>query len=76
MIYGKAGTGKSTIIKKLDNLFDKQIIITSTTGCSADLINGITIHNLIKKNQIDYQIKYIIIDEISMIDDNTFNNVL
>lgn len=97
-ITGSPGTGKSFIMKSIVAYFnevEKQFAITSSTGCSAILINGQTLHSflglgignstidkiitMIKKNKQKYQkilyIESIIIDEISMIDDSTFELV-
>ena len=49
-ITGMGGTGKSTLLKHIINLKHEQkqnIGITSTTGISADLINGKTLHSFL-----------------------------
>ncbi len=44
LLYGGAGTGKSTVIKKLLS----NEILTSTTGVSALKIEGVTVHSFLK----------------------------
>ena len=49
-ITGMGGTGKSTLLRHIINLKKEQkqnIGITSTTGISADLINGKTLHSFL-----------------------------
>ncbi len=45
LITGPAGTGKSTLVKRLKEHYGKRFIITSTTGVSALNIGGSTIHS-------------------------------
>lgn len=83
-ITGPAGSGKSTIISSLPGILPfKKITLTSTTGISALLIGGITIHSfsgigigdkeydkIITNNYIKkqwFQTDILIIDEISML---------
>lgn len=45
-ITGAGGTGKSVLIKKIKKDMEKKnIAMTSTTGVSAKLINGVTLHS-------------------------------
>lgn len=97
-ITGSPGTGKSFLLKYIINYFNdnkKTVAITASTGCSATLIGGQTIHSYLSMGignttvdkivaQIkNYKGKYnnimktraIIIDEISMIDDETFDRI-
>ena len=97
-ITGSPGTGKSFLLKFIIEYFKKEkknVAITASTGCSATLIGGQTIHsylsmgignNTVEKivNQIkNYKVKYnkimklksIILDEISMIDDETLDRI-
>lgn len=97
-ITGSPGTGKSYTLKEIIKYLKtirKNIAITSSTGCSAVLINGQTIHsflglgannasvdkviaNLKSQKQKYNQIKdldTLIIDEISMIDNTTFEKI-
>lgn len=99
-LTGSPGTGKSYTLKAIIRYFKDNHIdyaVTSSTGCSAVLINGQTIHSFIglginykdcekivkrlhaNKIKVLKTIKYLIIDEISMLDDFTFeiiSNVL
>jgi ATP-dependent DNA helicase PIF1 len=94
-LTGPPGTGKSYTLKAIiQQLKEKQIkyAITASTGCSAVLINGQTIHSYLgmgngtlkidkivdslkskkaKWKQIA-ELQLLIIDEVSMIDNNTF----
>ena len=96
-LTGSPGTGKSFALKEIINYLKeshKQYAVTSSTGCSAVLINGQTIHSFMgigvgsmnkentmkklkitKKYNILRDLQCLIIDEISMIDDYTFENI-
>ena len=97
-ITGSPGTGKSYTLKEIIKYLktiNKNFAITSSTGCSAVLINGQTIHSYLgmgannnsidkiilnlKKNKQKYnkikELDTLIIDEISMIDANTFEKI-
>jgi ATP-dependent DNA helicase PIF1 len=97
-ITGSPGTGKSYVLKHIiSDLKDtnRKYAITSSTGCSAVLINGQTIHSFLgmgignttddkivatlKKNITKYKtifnLNTLILDEISMIDDQTFEKI-
>lgn len=97
-ITGSPGTGKSFLLKYIIQYFNdkhKTIAITASTGCSATLIGGQTIHSYLSmgigNTTIDnvvaqiknYKGKYnnimkmraMILDEISMIDDETFDRI-
>lgn len=96
-LTGSPGTGKSFTLKEIIRYLKEsqiQYAVTSSTGCSAVLINGQTIHsfmgigvgsinkeNTIKKLKITKKynmlrdLQCLIIDEISMIDDYTFENI-
>lgn len=97
-ITGSPGTGKSFLVKELVTYLKesgKKYAITSSTGCSAALIGGQTIHSFIglgiynksiektvanlkkfmpKYNKIR-EIDVLILDEISMVDDETLNTI-
>lgn len=47
LLTGEAGSGKSFVIKYIYNLlrYKYNIVITSTTGISASIINGVTLHS-------------------------------
>jgi hypothetical protein len=73
-IDGRAGTGKSTLIKGLqDEMTTRGIkfISLAPTNKSARIINGKTIHKYIlassRKSMTESKIDYIFIDEISMV---------
>jgi ATP-dependent DNA helicase PIF1 len=94
-LTGPPGTGKSYTLKAIiQQLKEKQIkyAITASTGCSAVLINGQTIHSYLGMGNGTFKIdkivdslkskkakwkqiaelQLLIIDEVSMIDNNTF----
>ena len=97
-LTGPPGTGKSFTMKEIIRVLqskNKRIAVTSSTGCSAILINGQTIHSFLgmgignktvaqivegltkfksKINKIK-ELQVLIIDEISMIDDETFETI-
>ena len=81
-LTGKAGTGKSTLIKQFLEKTKKNVVILSPTGIAALLIGGQTIHSFFRlqnsepranikfnKDRADIfrKIDTIIIDEISMV---------
>ena len=47
LLTGEAGSGKSFVIKQIYNSlkYKYNIVITSTTGISASIINGVTLHS-------------------------------
>lgn len=47
-ITGKAGTGKTTFLKRLANRYDGEIVITASTGVAAINAGGCTIHSLLR----------------------------
>lgn len=97
-LTGSPGTGKSFVLKHIIDFLksvNRDYAITSSTGCSAVLINGQTIHSYLgmgigntsfdkvvmglMKNKMKYKqlcdLRTLILDEISMIDDNTLNKI-
>ncbi len=73
-IDGRAGTGKSTFIKKLQKEMDERktkYVSLAPTNKACRVINGITIHKFIAsfnmKSFMNDKYKYIFIDEISMV---------
>lgn len=79
-ITGRAGTGKSTLLRYFRNRTKKKIVILAPTGVAALNVNGETIHSFFKfkvnvtvegiqtlDDEIYKQIDTIIIDEISMV---------
>lgn len=97
-ITGSPGTGKSFLLKSIIKYFNdnkKTVAITASTGCSATLIGGQTIHSYLtlgignttiekivtqimkfkgKYNKI-MKMRALILDEISMIDDETLDRI-
>lgn len=47
-LTGKAGTGKSTFIKKIISETEKNIVVVAPTGIAAVNIGGVTIHSFFK----------------------------
>jgi len=97
-LTGQAGTGKTYLLKIFIDWFNstndkKELVITSTTGLSALLINGMTIHRFAGVGLADKDLEYyykkilknsnikkrwnktqvLIIDEISMMNPDTFD---
>ena len=88
---GTAGTGKSYLIKALQQSLDTYLQTSATTGVAAFNIHGQTIHSLMKLPITDSQkqplsgqslkefqlrmkgIKYVIIDEVSMLKQDELN---
>ena len=44
-LTGKAGTGKTTFLKRLQSLSPKRMIVTSPTGVAAVNAGGVTLHS-------------------------------
>lgn len=89
-ITGKAGTGKSYLLKYFRNKTKKKVLYAAPTGIAALNINGVTIHtafgfrNLVEGNAVNLSqnqrelfknIDAIIIDEISMVRVDVFNKI-
>ena len=81
-ITGKAGTGKSTLLKYFAKETDKQVVVLAFTGIAALNVGGVTIHSFFKfplrpiseadirksqDRQMFQLIDTLIIDEISMV---------
>ena len=73
-IDGRGGTGKSTLIRQLQNAMDERelkYVSLAPSNKAARQINGLTIHKFIKKHPAkiikELNLNYIIIDEISMV---------
>ena len=84
-MLGAGGVGKSYLINKVAEEFEKEgVILSASTGVASVNINGQTIHNLLSLNRdVDivydarlFNDKILIIDEISMIDGATFDTIL
>jgi tRNA(Met) C34 N-acetyltransferase TmcA len=81
-VTGKAGTGKSVLLRYFAAKSTKQIVVVSPTGIAALNVGGQTIHSLfkmpfdidLKKITVDYKtrellkrIDTVVIDEVSMV---------
>jgi len=44
-LTGRAGTGKTTFLKKIQQMTDKQFIVVAPTGIAAIVAGGVTIHS-------------------------------
>ena len=88
-VSGKAGVGKSTLIKHIKNTY-KNVVITAPTGIAALNVNGATIHSFFnippryitiheKRNlqpkDVIYATEILIIDEISMVNANLLDTI-
>lgn len=81
-ITGPAGTGKSVLIKELASYYSSkgiQIVLCSSTGVSAYLIGGMTVHAFMKGLQMNCieleKEAVIVIDEISMLGRTVFEEL-
>jgi ATP-dependent exoDNAse (exonuclease V) alpha subunit len=81
-VTGRAGTGKSTLLKALRDLMDDKMVVVAPTGLAAVNVGGQTIHSffglpprLIRKDDIRRSrngrimrsLKFLVIDEVSMV---------
>ena len=53
-IQGQAGTGKSTLIKYIQRMSEKNVVLTSPTALAATTIGGCTLHSLFRLPPKDY----------------------
>jgi ATP-dependent DNA helicase PIF1 len=65
LVLGEAGTGKSKLIKTMENYIkteypNKNIYITSTTGISAFSVGGVTIHSFLGIGTAEQSVEYLI----------------
>ena len=90
-VTGKAGTGKSTLLKHFCNNTTKNIAIVAPTGVSAINVEGVTIHSFFKfpfgileekdveyhffKQDIFKNLQTLVIDEVSMIRSDLMNAI-
>ncbi len=89
-ITGKAGTGKSYLLKYFRKHTKKNVLYTAPTGIAALNINGVTLHSVFgfdnlkdeaiiklssNKKQMLKKIDTLIIDEISMVRVDVFNQI-
>lgn len=81
-VSGKAGTGKSTLIRYLKSKYQGNVVVVAPTGVAALLVNGATIHSffrfpprlvtdddiqLVRDRKLYRKLDLLIIDEISMV---------
>lgn len=81
-VSGKAGTGKSTLIKYIRHTFEKNIVVVAPTGVAALNIAGVTINSYfqlpphivtdtdikeVKDRRLYSRLGLLIVDEISMV---------
>ncbi|MFM7084371.1 MAG: ATP-dependent RecD-like DNA helicase [Hyphomicrobium sp.] len=81
-ITGRAGSGKSTLLRCLKDLFPEDVVVVAPTGLAAVNVGGQTIHSFFglppglitqenirrsRNGQIMRRIKYLFIDEVSMV---------
>jgi hypothetical protein len=81
-VTGRAGTGKSTLLKCLRDLMEDKMVVVAPTGLAAVNVGGQTIHSffglpprLIRKDDIRKSrnarimrsLKFLVIDEVSMV---------
>jgi ATP-dependent DNA helicase PIF1 len=88
-VTGGAGTGKSTLIRWLENVYSGQIVLCAPTGIAALTIGGKTLHSFcgfppgwiidkdirIKAKSPAAAMKIFVIDEISMVNANLLDGV-
>ncbi len=89
-LTGKAGTGKTTLIKYFVKQYEKNIAILAPTGIAATNVSGQTIHSFFgfqtglllpgiarERNGSDlhFNIKVLVIDEISMVRADVFDAI-
>jgi ATP-dependent DNA helicase PIF1 len=89
-LTGRAGTGKSTLLRLFRNTTKKKIVVLAPTGLAALNVQGQTIHSFfgfppkpINKNQIKVRsnkalykkIDTIVIDEVSMVRADMMDNI-
>jgi ATP-dependent DNA helicase PIF1 len=67
-VTGRAGTGKSTLLRTLRDIVTDEIVIVAPTGLAAVNVGGQTIHIRRSRNgRIMRKIKHLVIDEVSMV---------
>ncbi len=81
-VTGRAGTGKSTLLRGLRNLIDAELVVVAPTGLAGVNVGGQTIHSffglpprLIRSDDIRRsrngtvmrKMKFLVIDEVSMV---------
>jgi hypothetical protein len=81
-VTGRAGTGKSTLLKCLRDLMEDKMVVVAPTGLAAVNVGGQTVHSffglpprLVRKDDIRKSrnarimrgVKFLVIDEVSMV---------
>ena len=81
-VTGNAGTGKSTLIRYLRHVIEKQTVVLAPTGVAALNVEGVTIHSffhfpprileeddikLVRDRKLYRKLELLIIDEVSMV---------
>lgn len=81
-VSGKAGTGKSTLIRYLRHSYKNNIVVVAPTGVAALNVNGVTLHSYfqlpprivsdddikeVKDRRLYTRLDLLIVDEISMV---------
>ena len=90
-VTGKAGTGKSTLLKHFCNNTTKNIAIVAPTGVAAINVGGMTIHSFFKfpfgmleepdieflffKKELFQNLQTLVIDEVSMVSADMMNAI-
>lgn len=83
-ISGAAGTGKSILLQEIVNSLEDEALVVSLSAVAARNIGGRTIHSAFKLNFqsentgrlfLRKSVKFLIIDEISMVSDKIFNTM-
>jgi ATP-dependent DNA helicase PIF1 len=81
-VTGRAGTGKSTLLKCLKGLLNDDMVVVAPTGLAAINVGGQTIHSFFgfpprlvqssdirrsRNGRVMRQLKFLVIDEVSMV---------
>lgn len=81
-VTGRAGTGKSTLLRALRDLIPEEMVVVAPTGLAAVNVGGQTIHSFFglpprlirsedirrsRNGQVMRRLKYLVIDEVSMV---------
>ncbi|MEI6914473.1 MAG: AAA family ATPase, partial [Armatimonadota bacterium] len=81
-VTGNAGTGKSTLIRYLKSVLEKNIVVVAPTGVAALNAEGVTIHSFFRlppriheqddikrlfNRKVYQKLELLIIDEVSMV---------
>lgn len=81
-VTGRAGTGKSTLLRALQNTIDAEIVVVAPTGLAAVNVGGQTIHSFFglpprllrsddirrsRNGQVMRKLSFLVIDEVSMV---------